>query len=163
MSDSELHGLRIISPHFSSIDILDDDSLLNLLVLALEQRDLVRRICLWVPALNLQELVAIKEDYPILEFLIMAPSTETSTTLAVPTTLQAPHLHHLLLSRSTVPMGFRLLTTAVGLVALNLVMDRPCLLPANCTTPSAFIHALAGGSFDFFFNSLFPTVLWRAN
>jgi hypothetical protein len=42
--------------------------------------------------------MAANEDYPILEYLIMAPSTEKSTTLAVPTTLQAPHLRHLLLS-----------------------------------------------------------------
>jgi len=45
----------------------------------------------------------------------MAPSTEKSTTLAVPTTLQAPNLRHLLLSGFTLPIGSRLLTAAVGL------------------------------------------------
>jgi hypothetical protein len=50
------------------------------------------------------------------------PSTEKSTTLAVPETLQAPHLRHLQLSGFTLPIGSRLLTTAVGLVALNLVI-----------------------------------------
>jgi hypothetical protein len=57
-----------------------------------------------VPALNLQGLVAINEDYPILEYLIMAPSTEKSTTWAGPATFQAPHLRYLLLSGSTLPI-----------------------------------------------------------
>ena len=66
----------------------------------------------------------------------MAPFTKKSTILAVPTTPQALHLRHVLLSDFILPMGSR------GLIASNLVMDHrdPCLLPANYTSPLAFIR-----------------------
>jgi hypothetical protein len=72
----------------------------NSLVLALEQRDRVRRVRLWVPSTRI-----IHPGIP--DHGTMAPSTEKSTTLPVPspTTLQAPHLRHLLLSAFTLPIG----------------------------------------------------------
>ena len=97
------------------------------IILALKQRDRVRRVRLRMPVSNLQKLiVAIDEEYPVLEYLIMAPPTEDkSTTLMLPETLQAPHLRHLVLIGFALPIGSRLLTTAVGLVTLCLFMDHP--------------------------------------
>jgi hypothetical protein len=95
------------------------------LILALEQRDRVRRIRLRTYMPNLQRLVmAISEEYPILEYLIIA-SPDWAPGLALPETLQAPHLHHLLLSGFALPIGSRLLTTAAGLVTLVLIITIP--------------------------------------
>src|SRR6266446_358869 len=57
--------------------------------------------------------MAINEEYSILKYLILMPSTEdTSTVLVLPETLQAPHLRHLTLSNFALPIGSRLLMTA---------------------------------------------------
>ena len=95
--------------------------------LALEQRDRVRRVRLHIPALNLQEFnMAIDDEYPVLEYFIMEPSTEVmSTFLMLPETLQAPHLRHLALMGFALPIRPRLLTTAVGLVTLALTVGHP--------------------------------------
>ena len=96
------------------------------ILLALEHRNRVRRIRLRMPVPNLQKLIlAIDEEYPMLEYLILAPSPEDNTTLIIPTTLQAPHLRHLELFNFSLPRGSRLLTTAVGLVSLCLAMVHP--------------------------------------
>src|SRR5216684_3469427 len=58
--------------------------------LALEQRHRVRHLRLVFPVWNLQKLVvAIDEEFPILEFLILKPWAEESTVLMLPETLQA--------------------------------------------------------------------------
>jgi hypothetical protein len=69
----------------------------------------------------------------VLEYLIMVPSTEdnsptlmppeTTAALMLSGTFQAPHLRHLLLMGFALPIGSRLLTTAMGLVTLCLFMD----------------------------------------
>ncbi len=70
--------------------------------------------------------MAINEEYSILKYLILMPSTEdTSTVLVLPETLQAPHLRHLTLSNFALPIGSRLLMTAVGLVTLFLHIGQP--------------------------------------
>ncbi len=117
--------LPLIIDYFSEDDITAEDE--EAIVLALNQRDRVRRIRLEVPCLGLQKLaMAIDEEYPILEYLIMWPSTEkTSAVLVLPETLQAPHLRHLALSSFALPIGSRLLTTAVGLVTLCLFIGQP--------------------------------------
>jgi hypothetical protein len=94
--------------------------------LSLEKRDRVRRIRLGFPAPILQKLiVAISEEYPILEHFILTPRGETNTIFVLSETLQAPHLRHLLLYGFALPTGCRLITTAVGLVALCLVIVHP--------------------------------------
>ena len=92
--------------------------------LALEQRDRIRRIRLELPLPILQELVVIiDEEYPMLEYLIIAPPRKyKSAVLTLPETLQAPHLRHLTLACFSIPIGSRLLTAAVGLTVLSLVM-----------------------------------------
>jgi hypothetical protein len=96
-------------------------------ILALMQRDRVRRIRLWSTGTNQQKLiVAMDEEYPILEFLvILRPIKDNSATLKFPETLQAPHLRHLVLQGFAIPIRSRLLTTALGLVTLYLYMEHP--------------------------------------
>ena len=96
-------------------------------IVALRQRDRVRRVRFEMPATNLQKLVmTIDEEYPILEHLVILDRTiDNSTILIFPDTLQAPRLHHLTLIGFTLSTGSRLLTTAVGLVTLYLVMIQP--------------------------------------
>src|SRR5580698_5830774 len=66
--------------------------------LALEQRDRVRHLRLVFPVQNLHRLVmAIDEEFPILEHLVIYPSLNDNTPLRLPRTLQAPHLRHLTL------------------------------------------------------------------
>ncbi|KAI0276395.1 hypothetical protein BGY98DRAFT_1187837 [Russula aff. rugulosa BPL654] len=96
------------------------------IVLALEQRDRVRRIRFYIPVLELEELIiAIDGEYPILEYLIFGvPPEDKSTVLILPETLQTPHLRHLAIDCS-IPIRSQLLTTAVGLVTLNLSLYHP--------------------------------------
>jgi hypothetical protein len=95
------------------------------IILALNQRDRVRRIRFQLPGPNMQKfIVAIDGEYPILEYLVVTPWIEViSTILKFPETFQAPNLRHLLLAGFALPIGSRLLTTAVGLVSLCLVVD----------------------------------------
>src|SRR5258708_24744979 len=95
------------------------------MILALEQRDRVHRARLAMPFSNLQKLMmVIVDEYPILEYLVMAVLGH-STALILPEAFRAPHLHHILLFGFALPMGSRLLTTAVGLVTLCLHMEHP--------------------------------------
>ena len=96
--------------------------------LALGQRDRVRRIRFFQPVVKLQKLImAIDEEYTILEYLILAdPPEEKSTVLILPETLQTPHLRHLMIDCSIrIPTRSPLLGTAAGLVILYLAMDHP--------------------------------------
>jgi hypothetical protein len=69
-------------------------------------------------------IVAIAEEYPILEYMLIELQVEgNSTILRLPETLQAPHLRHLMLKGFALPIGSRLFTTAVSLVTLYLYMD----------------------------------------
>jgi hypothetical protein len=96
-------------------------------ILALEQYNRLRRVRLLMPATSLQKLiVAMDDEYPILEYLIISrPLEDKSSICQFPETLQAPNLRHLYLKGFALPMGSRLLTTAVGLVTLGLIMVHP--------------------------------------
>jgi hypothetical protein len=91
------------------------------IIIALEQRDRVRRIRLFP---NPQKLVmAIDGEYPVLEYLIItADDNSTGTALMLPEAFQAPHLRHLTLRGFALPIESRLLTTAMGLITLSLYM-----------------------------------------
>jgi hypothetical protein len=94
------------------------------IILALKQRDRVRRIRFGMGVWNsIKKLImAIDEGYyPVLEYLVMEnPREFRKKTLMLPETFHAPRLRHLLLFGFALPMGSRLLTTAVGLVMLAL-------------------------------------------
>ena len=108
---------------FYNHDITADE---EAIILALEQRDRVRRIRFCLPVLQLQKVImAIDGEYPILEYLILEDLREdNSTVLILPETLQTPHLRHLRIACS-IPLRFQLLTTAVGLVTLSLTLCHP--------------------------------------
>ena len=107
-------------------------------ILALGQRDRVRRVRLRMPVPNLQNLImAIDEEYPLLEYLIMGPPIEDrSAALILPETFQAPHLRHLVLRGFALPMGSRLLMTAVNIVTFCLYMDHP----STYFQPNTLLH-----------------------
>ena len=95
------------------------------IILALKQRDRVRRVR-FNNAVMQKLIVAMDEEYPILEYLCITRRIEDhSTDLKFPETLQAPNLRNLSLTGFTLPIGSRLLTTAVGLVKLHLATVHP--------------------------------------
>ena len=96
------------------------------ILLALEQHHRVRHLRLQLPVQNLRKLVmAIDEEFPILEYLIVYPWPTDSTVLMLPETLQALHLRHLMLGGLACPIRPRLHPTAPGLVTLCLTIDHP--------------------------------------
>ena len=117
---------------FFQRDITEEDE--HGIILALGLRDRIRRIRLEIPIQSLEKLiVSIDDEYPILEYLTMAPLfSDKSANLILPVTLRAPHLRHLGLFGFTIPCGSLLLPTAVGLVTL-------CLAMAD---PSAYFHPI---------------------
>ena len=110
-------------------------------ILALKKRDRVRRVRLDMPATSLRKLiVAMDEEYPILEHLIVIPRIkDTNTILMFRDTFQAPHLSHLTLSGFILPIKSRLLTSAAGLVTLCLQMDPQ----SNYFYPSTLLRLLS--------------------
>jgi hypothetical protein len=95
------------------------------ILLALEQRHRVRHLRLEFHVQNLQKLVmAIDEEFPILEYLIVGPWTKDSTALMLPETLQAPHLRHLMLNGFACPIRPRLHPTAASLVTIYLIIHQ---------------------------------------
>jgi hypothetical protein len=109
---------------YEGTDLTAEDE--ETIILALEQRDRVRRIRLHISVLKLQKLImTIEGEYPILEYLILTdPPEDESTVLILPETLETPHLRHLMIGCS-IPIRFQLLTTAVGLVTLHLGLYHP--------------------------------------
>ena len=97
------------------------------IILALKQHDRVRRVRLHNACTIIQKLiVAMDEECPTLEFLyISRPIEDNTTILRFPESFQASHLRYLSLGSFALPIGSRLLTTAVGLVTLHLVMVHP--------------------------------------
>jgi hypothetical protein len=105
------------------------------LLLALEQRHRVRHLRLNLPVQNLQKLVmAIDEEFPILEYLIVSPPTKDSTVLMLPETLQAPHLRHLMLEASPVPydLDYTRLPRALSHSILHIITNPPTLHQIYC-------------------------------
>ena len=96
-------------------------------IFVLKQRERILRVRFTPPVTNLQNFIAaMDEEYPILEYLVIAlPRGDNSTTLIFPETLQAPRLRLLRLAGFALPIGCRLLTTAVSLVTLYLQMTHP--------------------------------------
>jgi hypothetical protein len=96
------------------------------ILLALEQRHRLRHLRLVLPVQVLRRLVmAIDEEFPILEYLIVHPPLKDNTALMLPETLQAPHLRHLMLGDFACPIRSRLHPTAAGLATLCLATAHP--------------------------------------
>ena len=103
------------------------------IILVLKQRNRVRRVRLRTPIPIMTKLVmAINEEYPVLEYLILETPPPYGTLASVlPNTLEAPNLRHLLLIGVVPPIESRILTTALGMVTLCLNLQKPsgCLQP----------------------------------
>jgi hypothetical protein len=66
------------------------------IMLALQHRDRVRCISLWIPLPSLQRLVmAIDGEFPALEFLNIVPPAKQNARFSLPPTFEAPQLRHL--------------------------------------------------------------------
>jgi hypothetical protein len=92
-----------------TVDYIGEDGITaedeEAILLALEQRHRVCHLCIVFPNQIIQKLVmAIEEEFPILEYLIVDPSTRDDTPLVLPETLQAPHLRHLMLRTFACPI-----------------------------------------------------------
>lgn len=95
----------------------DEDRIL----LALQQRDRVRRIRLLMPIRILKKLITVMDkEFPMLEYLYMSPPTKEDSSLTLPGTFRAPRLRHLLLRSFAISMTSPLLTTSVALITLSL-------------------------------------------
>ena len=114
----------VVDYYMNCRDITTDDE--KGLILALNQHDRVLRVRLDT-FVGLQKLLeTMNEEYTILEHLVITlPIEDNNTVLKFPESLQAPHLRLLRLQGFALPIGSRLLTTAVGLVTLSLVMVHP--------------------------------------
>jgi hypothetical protein len=93
------------------------------IMLALQHRNRIRRIRLYKPGPSLQKVVmAIEEDFPILEHLSLGPPMKHDTPLVLPSTFEAPQLPRLVLNHFAFP-SFSLFMT--GLVSITLQWIHP--------------------------------------
>jgi hypothetical protein len=91
------------------------------IMLALQHRDRVRRIRLQMPLLDLQKLLlAVDEEFPMLEYLYIAPQTKCGSSLILSDKLQAPHLRELILQNFALLTRSPLIMTSTGLVTFSL-------------------------------------------
>jgi len=94
------------------------------IVLALQQRDRVRRIRLMMPVPELQRLImAMDGEFPILEHLYIGAPTKHTTGLILRETFQA-HLRHFILINFAFSVGSPLLTNTTAAALVSLVLQR---------------------------------------
>ena len=119
-------------------DITADDE--EAIILALTQRDRVRRIRLGIPVLKLQKpIMVIDGEYPILEHLILGDlAEEKSTVLIFPETPQTPRLRHLDIKFSIqIPIRVPLLGTSARVYARRILDTYPLAIQrAVCSLPT---------------------------
>ena len=122
----------IISYPDNDRDITTEDE--EGIMLALQLRHRIRGMRALIPFIKLQKLiVAVDEEFPMLEYLIIMPQTSQNSGLTLPNTFQAPRLRHLMLSNFASPIGSPLFTTCTGLITLVLMHIRssPYFHPDN--------------------------------
>ena len=110
------------------------------IILALRQCDRVRRIRLLMPVPILQKLItAVDGEFPMLEYLYIAPPTKHDLGFILPKTFRAPHLRHLVLKNFAFPIRSSLLTAGVGLTTLSLMN----IHPSAYTHPNELLRQLS--------------------
>jgi len=110
------------------------------IMIALEHRDRVQRICLRMPIPSLQKVIkAMDNQFSMLEYLCITPPAVHNAHLVLPATFRAPQLRHLSLNQFDSPIGSPLLTTAVNLVDLSLMW----IPPATNLYPNHLFRALS--------------------
>ena len=139
--------LELSPPLWLSVDCDSEDGMIagdeGRLLLVLEHRNRIRHLRLFFPVRDLQ-VMAINEQFRILEYLIVNLWVMDSTALMLPETLQAPNL------RSPLPAWFRLSNT----VSITSSRSGPChtfssnklftrLLPTEHSVAMDFIYAPA--------------------
>ena len=113
----------IINHDLDNHDLTPEDE--RGIMFALEHRDRVRRIFLKMPVPSLQKVIkAIDDQFPMLEYLYIAPPFGHNARFVLPATFRAPELNYLLLNRFTSTIGPSL-TPAVNLVRLLLRWMHP--------------------------------------
>ena len=91
------------------------------MLLALQHRDRLCRIRIAWPLPSLQRFItAMDGEFPILEYLYVAPPSKDNTYLVLPHTFQASRLRHLILIGFAFPTGRPLFLTTVDVVTLSL-------------------------------------------
>ena len=110
------------------------------IMFALEHRDRVQRIYLEVPVPGLQKVIkALDNQFPMLEYLHIAPLRMHNAHLVLPATFRAPQLNHLWLDHLGSSIGIPLLTNAVSLVTLWLRW----IHPSTNFSPNHLLQALS--------------------
>lgn len=100
------------------------------IMIALRYRDRVRCIHLGVPVQSLEKIVTVMDDeFPMLEYMHIAPPTKHCTHLILPPKFEAPKLRHIVLYHFASPIGSPLLASAVGLSTLLLRWIHPSTYP----------------------------------
>ena len=113
------------------IDYVDEDRDITTedrdgLIFALQHCGRVRRIRVLMPVSKLQGFAAaFDNEFPMLEYLYIEPTTKRRSGLILHEAFQAPHLRHLILITFAFPIRSPLLTTAVGLVTLSIQHIHP--------------------------------------
>jgi hypothetical protein len=111
------------------------------IVLALRQRDRVRRIRLGLPFPKLQRLVtAMEGEFPMLEYLYVGPPTKHSTGLVLPENFQAPQLRYFILINFAFSVGSPLLTMAAAFL-VTLVLQK--IHPSAYLRPNILLRHLS--------------------
>ena len=102
---------------YQEFSVEDEESI----TVALQHHDRVRRFRVRMPLLTLQRLIMIMEnEFPMLEYLYIAPEKTDDSTITLPPTFHAPQLRQLILINFAHPIGSPLFATAIGLVTLSL-------------------------------------------
>ena len=137
---------------FREMTTEDEDGIL----LAILQRDRVRRMALKMPASNVQKLIpAMGGQFPILGRLSFKSQTNEDISLILPKEFQAPNLRHIDFWRVALPMRSPILSNTVGLVHLwlgrtpgsayftpNYILTRLSLMPQLETLGIGFYSPL---------------------
>jgi hypothetical protein len=93
------------------------------MLLALQQRDRVRRIRITMAIPNLRKFtIAMNKEFPKLEYMYLAPprKQDIDAKFTLPRAFRAPRLRHLLLRCFAFSMASPLLATSIGLITLSL-------------------------------------------
>ena len=118
----------IVDHDYESHDLAAEDE--EGTILALQHRDRVARVNLRLPVTSLQKLItALDGEFPMLEYLYIAPAAKHNTLLTLPTMFRAPQLRLLILNFFASPIGSPFLVTAVNLAALALRFMQPSTYP----------------------------------
>jgi len=108
--------------NFQDISAEDEERI----TFVLQHSDRVRRIRFRMSVSNLEKLIlAMDKEFPMLEYLYIAPPTKHNITLVFPQTFRAPQLRQLILINLATPIGSPLIATAPGLVTLALDYIHP--------------------------------------